>query len=94
MGVIGLGRQCLAYNMWPFSADAQVVALCDVDRWRLQMDNPHWGNKAKTERCDLGVLRNCFRTADFREVLARQGRRTRYSSARPTIGTSPSPWRR
>ena len=74
MGMIGLGRQCLAFNLWPFlqAADVQVVALCDVDRWRLQMDDPHWGKKAKTEHCDLGVLKDCFRTTDFREVLARK----------------------
>ena len=74
LGMIGLGRQCLAFNLWPFlqAADVQVVALCDVDRWRLQMDDPHWGKKAKTEHCDLGVLKDCFRTTDFREVLARK----------------------
>lgn len=74
VGMIGLGRQCLAFNMWPFlrAEDAQVVALCDVDRWRLKMDNPHWAKKAEREKCDIDVLKDCFRTTDFREVLARK----------------------
>ena len=38
VGMIGLGRQCLAYNL-PFfvkQPDCEVVALCDVDRWRTR----------------------------------------------------------
>ena len=37
VGMIGVGRQVLAYNL-PFfmsQSDCEVVALCDVDRWRL-----------------------------------------------------------
>ena len=39
VGMIGLGRQSLAHNLPVFmrAPDAQVVALCDVDRWRLQV---------------------------------------------------------
>ena len=46
VGMIGLGRQCLAYNLRLFmqAADVQVVALCDVDRWRLQMDQTPLGS--------------------------------------------------
>ena len=39
VGMIGLGRQVLAYNL-PFfmsQPDCEVVALCDVDRWRLEV---------------------------------------------------------
>ncbi len=39
IGMIGVGRQVLAYNL-PFfmtQPDAEVVALCDVDRWRLDV---------------------------------------------------------
>jgi myo-inositol 2-dehydrogenase / D-chiro-inositol 1-dehydrogenase len=75
VGMIGLGRQAVAYNLWPFveSSDAQVVALCDVDRWRLRFDSPFVAQKAKQRKYDLGALKDCFRTTDFREVLARKG---------------------
>ena len=77
VGVIGLGRQALAHNLPVFmrSADAQVVALCDVDRWRLQMsgDNAAAVATAKQNQFDLDALKTCFRTTDFREVLARKG---------------------
>ena len=49
VGMIGLGRQVLAYNL-PFfanQADCEVVALCDADRWRLEV----------TEERDGGLLR-------------------------------------
>ena len=39
IGMIGVGRQVLAYNL-PFfmsQPDCEVVALCDVDRWRLEV---------------------------------------------------------
>lgn len=47
VGMIGLGRQSLAHNLPVFmrASDAQVVALCDVDRWRLQVSQdmpPRW----------------------------------------------------
>ena len=74
VGMIGLGRQSLAFNLWSFvtAADAQVVALCDVDRWRLQLGSQYAAERAKVHRCDLGALKDCFRTTDFREVLARK----------------------
>jgi hypothetical protein len=61
VGMIGLGRQALAHNLPVFvrAADAQVVALCDVDRWRL-------------EHAAAGQLEDCFCTTDFRELLARR----------------------
>ena len=38
MGLIGTGRQCLAHNIPGFVRNRrnQVVALCDVDSWRLE----------------------------------------------------------
>ena len=76
VGMIGLGRQCLAYNLKPFvtAADAQVTALCDVDRWRLGVgkDNSAAAKIAKHRRYSLDSLKDCFRTTDFREVLARK----------------------
>ena len=41
IGMIGLGRQTIAYNL-PFflrEPDAQVVALCDVDRYGLDLND-------------------------------------------------------
>ena len=63
VGMIGLGRQAIAHNLPVFlnAKDAQVVALCDVDRYRL--GTPTGG---VAER-----LRDCFRTTDFRQLLAR-----------------------
>lgn len=74
VGMIGLGRQALAFNLWPFvtAADAQVVALCDVDRWRLRLGGQYAAERAKAHKYDLGALKDCFRTTDFREVLARK----------------------
>ena len=38
MGMIGTGRQCMAHNIPSFVRNVrnQVVALCDVDSWRLE----------------------------------------------------------
>ena len=73
--MIGLGRQAIAHNLPVFAraADAQVVALCDVDRWRLEFsqENPAAVAVAKEHDIDLDKLRACFRTTDFRELLAR-----------------------
>jgi len=77
VGMIGLGRQALAHNLPVFmrADDAQVVALCDVDRWRLEMgqDNAAAVKTAQRNKFDLDALKGCFRTTDFREVLARKG---------------------
>lgn len=75
VGMIGLGRQAIAHNLPVFAraADAQVVALCDVDRWRLEFskENPAAVSVAKQRGIDLDKLQSCFRTTDFRELLAR-----------------------
>ncbi len=74
VGMIGVGRQAIAYNFWPFvtAPDAQVVALCDVDRWRLKLDSAYAAAKAKAHKFDIGALKDCYRTTDFRDVLARK----------------------
>ena len=65
VAMIGMGRQALYANLKPFlnSDDAKVVAVCDVDRWRLdkakEAVDKHYGNTA------------CRAYADWREVLAR-----------------------
>ncbi len=65
LGMIGMGRQAVYANLPPFlqSADVRVVAVCDVDRWRLdqarQKVDKHYGDQ------------HCRATTDWREVVAR-----------------------
>ncbi len=74
MGMIGIGRQGVVYNL-PFFAsqpDCEVVALCDVDRWRLEITAERTASyfSGKKNRCP--VVPNCARYVDFREVLDRK----------------------
>ncbi|MFZ5833079.1 MAG: Gfo/Idh/MocA family protein [Planctomycetota bacterium] len=74
VGLIALGRQCMARNLPVFvrSPLCQVTAVCDVDRWRLNLEeNPQLVSTAKRNKFDPGVLKDTFRTTDFRELLAR-----------------------
>ena len=55
VGMIGLGRQVIYTNLRSFlsAPDCQVVALCDVDRWRLNITENRtsaWGGGIKPER--------------------------------------------
>ena len=65
VGMIGMGRQALYANLKPFlhSGDAQVLAVCDVDKWRL--------NKAKETVDQHYDNAACRAYTDWREVLAR-----------------------
>jgi len=73
IGMVGMGRQVVAYNLRQFvgEPDAQVVAICDVDRWRLDLTNERittiYGGK---RRC--GKFSGVARLTDFRELLARK----------------------
>jgi predicted dehydrogenase len=73
LGMIGVGRQVCAYNLRRFVRlpDCHVVALCDVDRWRVEVTNDrvarHYDNKG---RC--GPFGKVDRYIDFREVLDRK----------------------
>ncbi len=72
VGMIGLGRQSLARNLpvfvrWP---DSQVVALCDVDRWRLDQ-TPADVVRRCGDTPEARAIATCPRYTDFREVLAR-----------------------
>lgn len=72
VGMLGVGRQVCAYNLRRFSSqpDCQVVALCDVDRWRLDVTTDrvesYYGAKRK-----ISEFGNPDRYTDFRDVLAR-----------------------
>jgi len=72
VGMIGMGRQAYYSNLKSFlvASDVQVVAVCDVDSWRL--DNArkaveeHYG-KERT----AGTFKGCSVFRDFRELLDR-----------------------
>ncbi len=63
VGVIGVGRQTVQVNLKQFlkMPDVQVVAVCDVDYWRLE-------NARK--QVEDGGNKGCKTYRDFREVLA------------------------
>jgi predicted dehydrogenase len=73
VGMIGVGRQAKYYNLKQFLGmpDVQVVAVCDVDSWRLdnaqqQVEEGYAKNKP------TGTYQGCNTYRDFRELLARQ----------------------
>ncbi|MCU0914703.1 MAG: Gfo/Idh/MocA family oxidoreductase [Planctomycetes bacterium] len=72
LGMIGMGRQAYQSNVKTFFGfpDVQVVAVCDVDTWRLEN-----GRKAVEERYAKdrasGTFKGCATYRDFRELLAR-----------------------
>lgn len=63
--MVGMGRQALYANLKPFlfSDDAKVLAVCDVDKWRL--------DKAKAEVDKHYKTSDCQATTDWREVVGR-----------------------
>jgi len=73
IGMIGMGRQAFHSNLKSFlnSSDTQVVAVCDVDAWRL--DNAHKAvekHYAKGQRSN--TFKGCSAYKDFQELLARK----------------------
>ena len=72
IGMIGMGRQAIHANLPPFlrSKDTQVVAVCDVDSWRLKQALAKV-NGYYAKRKPSGAYKGCRTYGDFREVLAR-----------------------
>lgn len=71
IGMIGVGRQVVFTNLRAFTSapDCQVVALCDVDRWRLALSEDRttiWGGGVKAAE-----VKDAARYIDYRELLAR-----------------------
>jgi myo-inositol 2-dehydrogenase / D-chiro-inositol 1-dehydrogenase len=72
-GFIGTGRQTLNANLPGFlhEPETQVVAVCDVDSWRMQQAQTrvaeHYARKNAS-----GVAKGCDMVPDWREVIARQ----------------------
>lgn len=65
IGMIGMGRQAFHVNTNPFlySKDCQLVAVCDVDKWRL--------DKAKQKVDKFYKNTDCKAYGDWREVVGR-----------------------
>lgn len=72
IGMIGMGRQAYYSNVKSFlnASDVQVVAVCDVDSWRLgnarKAVEEHYGKERPS-----GRYRSCSVYRDFRELLDR-----------------------
>jgi predicted dehydrogenase len=72
IGMIGVGRQAAVFNIKQFlnEPDAQVVAVCDVDAWRLdharRMVEEHYGRTTTS-----GSYHGCSAFGDFHELLDR-----------------------
>jgi predicted dehydrogenase len=73
IGMIGTGRQATYANIPGFlqEPDAQIVAVCDVDSWRMEnarkIVEAHYA-KGQTS----GTYKGCATFGDFRELLARK----------------------
>lgn len=72
IGMLGVGRQTVAYNLKAFlaSPDTQVVAVCEVDAWRRENARQTTERHYAKEKAS-GAYRGCTVYGDFREVLAR-----------------------
>ena len=73
VGMIGMGRQAYLRNMKQFlgMGDVQVLAICDVDAWRL--DNAKKAIEAQYGKNNRsGAYKGCDTYVDFRDMLARK----------------------
>lgn len=72
LGLIGTGRQGLLVNLPALlhEEDVQVVAVCDVDRWRMDEARAKT-NAFYAESTTAGAYRGCAAYRDFRDLLAR-----------------------
>ncbi|UCC99752.1 MAG: Gfo/Idh/MocA family oxidoreductase, partial [Phycisphaerales bacterium] len=72
IGMIGMGRQAYHSNLKFFlgAADAQVVAVCDADTWRLDNARKAVERHYAGER-SAGAFKGCSTYRDFRELLDR-----------------------
>ena len=72
LGFIGTGRQACTLNLPEFMAvpGVQVVAVCDVDRWRVDRAK-RLVESTYARQAPSGSWKGCTAYDDFREVLAR-----------------------
>jgi myo-inositol 2-dehydrogenase / D-chiro-inositol 1-dehydrogenase len=73
IGFIGTGRQSTYANIPGFlrEADAQCVAVCDVDSWRMEGARQAIDD-AYAKRQPSGTFKGCATFRDWRELLARK----------------------
>lgn len=73
VGVIGTGRQSTYANIPGFlrEPDAQIVALCDVDSWRLNQARKQVEDHYAKDT-ESGRFRGCATYRDWRELIARK----------------------
>ena len=73
MGFIGTGRQAYYSNLGGFmnQPDAQVVAVCDVDSWRMEQARKKVEDYYAQEM-PAGTYKGCATFRDFRELIARR----------------------
>jgi myo-inositol 2-dehydrogenase / D-chiro-inositol 1-dehydrogenase len=73
VGMIGVGRQARAYNVRQFleMPDVQIVAVCDVDSWRLTNAKKQV-EQGYAKKTPAGVYRGCDAYGDFHDVLGRR----------------------
>ncbi|HYW43796.1 MAG TPA: Gfo/Idh/MocA family oxidoreductase [Bryobacteraceae bacterium] len=71
VGVIGVGRQTVTVNLKQFLAmpDVQVVAVCDVDAWRLANARQQV-EESYARQTGAGVYKGCRTFRDSNELLA------------------------
>jgi myo-inositol 2-dehydrogenase / D-chiro-inositol 1-dehydrogenase len=72
IGMIGMGRQATYANIQPFliGPDTQVVAVCDVDAWRLEQARKKVEDHYAAQKSS-GSFKGCAAYRDFHELLAR-----------------------
>lgn len=73
VGMIGVGRQARGANLRQFLTmpDVQVLAVCDVDAWRLA-NAKEQVEKGYAKQAASGAYKGCQTHRDFRELLARK----------------------
>lgn len=71
VGVVGLGRQTVEYNLVQFLGmpDVQLVAVCDLDSWRLDNGRKQV-EQGYAKQAGSSVYKGCKTYKDFRELLA------------------------
>ena len=74
VGMIGVGRWGSKTNLDPFlkMSDVTVVAVCDVDKWRLDFSQKKI-NDYYAKAAPGGAYKGCKAYSDFRELLADPG---------------------
>jgi myo-inositol 2-dehydrogenase / D-chiro-inositol 1-dehydrogenase len=72
VGFIGMGRQAYHANLLPFlaSPETHVVAVCDVDHWRMEQARKRVDDHYSVTRPG-GTYEGCVVAHDYREILAR-----------------------